>query len=326
MSSLKTKITAITAIFMALALGIAAFFSLTAISDIGRHDADQALLSLCEHGQQHLDSYFQSIEQSVTTVSAYAETDLDGLEDEKLQAHMDRVHEFFTKLMRNKKGVRTYYYRIDPAVSQTVKGFWYVNDGEGMGQHEVTDITRYDKWDTSKLVWFTVPRATGKPVWLPPYITDNLGARVISYNVPIYYHKEFVGVIGIEIDYSTMANIVDSITLFGSGYAFLNDDEGAVIYHPHMDIITPENQPKVPSGMLSGDKFIQYTFADVEKRAVCLPLENGMRLNVTVPVAEINAGWYKWGTKIITVFAVLLIVFTLLIRTAMKQLIPPHQN
>lgn len=27
---------------------------------------------------------------------------------------------------------------------------------------------------------------TGETVWLPPYITENLDARVISYNVPIY--------------------------------------------------------------------------------------------------------------------------------------------
>ena len=33
------------------------------------------------------------------------------------------------------------------------------------------------------------PKTTGKPVWLPPYITENLGARVISYNVPIYHHS-----------------------------------------------------------------------------------------------------------------------------------------
>ena len=75
-------------------------------------------------------------------------------------------------------------------------------------------------------MWFTIPKYQGEPVWLPPYITDNLEKRVISYNVPISFRGWFVGVIGIEVDYSTMAEQVDSIRLYNNGYAFLGDAEG----------------------------------------------------------------------------------------------------
>ena len=129
---------------------------------------------------------------------------------------------------------------------------------------------------------------------------------MISYNVPVYYEGQFIGVIGIEIDYSTMAEVVNHITLYDNGYAFLNDAEGNIIYHPRMDVTTMETQPKVPSGLLSNDKFILYSFDGVEKQAVWLPLSNGMRLNVTVPVREINAAWHKWNAEIAITFAVLL--------------------
>ena len=132
-----------------------------------------------------------------------------------------------------------------------MKGFWYTNlDGEGFIPHEVTDITRYDTQDTSKLVWFTVPKHTGEAIWLPPYITENLDKRVISYNVPIYYKDEFVGVVGFEIDYSTMAEQVESIRLFDNGYAFLNDDKGNLFFHPRIDVaeLTAETMPKAPEG------------------------------------------------------------------------------
>ena len=75
----------------------------------------------------------------------------------------------------------------------------------------MTDITKYDTEDTTKLVWFTVPKATGKPVWLPPYITENLDAKVISYNTPVYLKGRFIGVIGIELDYSFMAEMVEAM-------------------------------------------------------------------------------------------------------------------
>ena len=265
MHSIKTKITAMTVCVIVIAMAIATVFGVTAIRDIGNHDAQQTLLLLCETGQKDLNYYFQNVEQSVETVAAFAETDLDGVDDEHLQAHMDRVSDVFQKLAYKTNGVLTYYYRIDPEVSKKVKGFWYVNtDNSGFRQHEVTDITDYDTKDTSALVWFTVPKATGKGVWLPPYITDNLGARVISYNVPVYHKEKFIGVIGIEIDYSTMAEVVNHITLYDNGYAFLNDEEGNIIYHPKMDVTTMETLPQVPSGLLGNDKFIRYSFDGIE--------------------------------------------------------------
>ena len=310
-----------------IAMVVAAAFGVTAIRDVGNHDAEQTLLLLCETGQKDLDYYFQNVEQSVKTVAAYVQSDLDGVDEEHLQAHMDRVNDIFQKLAYNTNGVLTYYYRIDPEVSKNVKGFWYVNtDDNGFQEHEVTDISDYDTNDTSSLVWFTVPKATGEGVWLPPYITENLDARVISYNVPVYYDGQFIGVIGIEIDYSTMAEVVNHITLYDNGYAFLNDDEGNIIYHPQMDVTTMEAQPKVPSGLLSNDKFIRYTYDGVEKQAVWLPLSNGMRLNVTAPVQEINSAWNKWVTEIAIVFAVLLVIFIILIMAFTGRIINPLQK
>lgn len=311
--SLRTKITLMMAFAIIISMIIAAVLGVVAIRNIGKETADQQLMLLCETGQKNLDSYFNSVEQSVDMVQAYVEEDLDGVDDESLQAHVNRVSDIFKKLTYNNNGILTYYYRIDPELTGNVKGFWYVYDEDtGFQEHEVTDITQYDTNDTSQLVWFTVPKATGESIWLPPYITDNLGARVLSYNTPVYYDGQFVGVIGIELSYETMAEQVDNITLYDNGYAFINDDEGNIVYHPKMDVTTMKEQPKVPSGMLSDDKFIDYFYDGVEKEAVWLPLSNGARLNVTVPVSEINEIWHGWIYHIIMIFGVLLLLFVLL--------------
>lgn len=324
MHSIRTKITAMTVCVIMIVMSVSTVFGISAIKNIGSRSADEMLLLLCETGQKNLNHYFESVEQSVEMVSAYVEEDLDGVDDAHLQAHLDRASDIFKKLNYKTYGMLTYYYRIDPTISSKVKGFWYVNEGEeGFKEHEVTDITKYDTKDTSKLVWFTVPKATGKAVWLPPYITDNLDKRVISYNVPVYYQKQFVGVIGIEIDYSAMAQEVNHLTLYKDGYAFLNDKEGNIIYHPKMDVMTMEVQPKVPDGLVSDNKIVKYSFDGVKKQAACLPLSNGMRLNVTVPVKEINADWQNWTYKIIITFAVLLIVFIVLIMAFAGKITKP---
>ncbi len=324
MHSIRTKITAMTVGVMIIVMTIATGFGVTTIREIGRHDADQILLLLCQTGEKNLDHYFQSVEQSVKMVSAYVESDLDSLEEEDLQAHLDRVSDFFEKLTFNTSGLLTYYYRIDPDISTTVEGFWYVNlDGNGFRKHRVTDLTQYNTVDTSGLVWFSVPKVTGKPVWLPPYITDNLGRRVVSYNVPVYLDSRFVGVIGIEIDYSFMADEVNHLTLYDHGYAFLNDAEGNLIYHPHMDVTKMKTQPTVPEGLLSEERFVNYRYEGVEKRAVWLPLSNGMRLNISVPVREINEGWQNWSRQVTITFAVLLLIFAFLIMSFVGRITRP---
>ena len=74
MHSIKTKITAMTVCVIAIAMVIATVLGVTAIRDIGHHDAEQTLLLLCETGQKDLDYYFQNVEQSVKTISAYVES------------------------------------------------------------------------------------------------------------------------------------------------------------------------------------------------------------------------------------------------------------
>ena len=317
MTSIRTKTTLLTICEIVITITVATLLGITAIRNIGNKSSDQMLRLLCESGEKNLDYYFESVEQSVEMVSAYVESDFAGLTakqlEEYLPEHLENVKDIFTKMVYQTNGVLTYYYRIDPAFTKNAKGFWFVNlDGEAFIEHEVTDITLYDVEDTSALVWFTVPRSTGKPIWLPPYITDNLDVRVISYNTPIYLKDIFIGIIGIEIDYSTMAEQVDHITLYENGYAFINDSEGTIIYHPKMDVTTMAEHPKVPKGLLSNDAYIRYKFDGVEKQAVWLPLHNGMRLNVTVPVSEINADWHSWIYQITIVSIVLLAVFVII--------------
>ena len=153
MHSIRTKITLATVGTIVVTMAVATILGVIAIGNIGSRSANQMLYLLCETGEKNLDHYFESVEQSVQMVSAFVESDLDGLDDTRLQEHLDRVSEIFNKLTYKTNGVLTYYYRIDPSVSANVKGFWYVNlDGSGFVAHEVTDITRYDTEDTTKLV------------------------------------------------------------------------------------------------------------------------------------------------------------------------------
>ena len=324
--SIRTKVSLLTLCGIIIAVTISAVLGVAVISRTGDEYARQSLRLLCETGEKNLDYYFNSVEQSVINVQAYVEADLTSLEDRELEAHLGRVRGFFERTMSVANGALTYYYRIDPQVSENVKGFWYTNlDGRGFREHEVTDITLYDTANTDELVWFTVPKNTGRPVWLPPYVTDNLDVRVVSYNVPVYLGSRFVGVIGIEIDCSTMRNQVDNIRLYENGYAFVTDDSGNIVYHPFEDTLGKSDAQtlKAPKALMKDDGIIVYTFNGVKKEAVWKRLSNGMRLNVSVPVSETNRVCHRLMLLNILLMLVLLAVFIPLVAGSSGRIVEP---
>ena len=212
MHSIRTRITVTMLCVILVALMIVTLLSAVFIRRTESYKSYQLLQMLCESGKRSLDYYFDSVENSVLRVSSFVEDDLEEMSEEQLAKHVENTREYFGMMASKTKGVLTYYYRIDPSVSYSVKGFWYTDlTGDGFEEHQVTDITLYDVDDTSNLVWFTVPKHEGKPIWLPPYITDNLDVRVISFDAPVYWKGRFIGVVGIEVDYSTMADEVNSI-------------------------------------------------------------------------------------------------------------------
>lgn len=311
MHSIRTKFTLTVVSVILITLSIATAIGVISIKNLGRDDADQMIHLTATTGAMNLEQYFKSVEHSVRTVSTLVSDSFEGMPFEDLDSQVERARNLFGRIAYNTNGVLTYYFRIDPEISEDVKGFWYVyQDGEGFKEHEVTDITRYDTSDTSSLVWFTVPKATGEGVWLPPYYTENLGARVISYNVPVYWKDQYVGVVGIEIDYEMLKQEVENISIFKSGYAFILDENSNAFYHPQLDSAqlnletTAVDEPET----FIGSNHIRYNYEGVEKEAVWIPLSNGMRLYVCAPVSEINSGWISMIGKILVALLVILVI------------------
>ena len=327
MFSLRSKITMLTVWITVFAVVAVALMSVLFIRNTESQKSQQLLLLLCETGERNLDYYFRSVEKSVRKVAAYTEKELDSLDDAELEEHSKRIRKYFDEVASKTNGVLTYYWRIDPTVSKKEKGFWYTNlTGNEFTEHEVTDISRYDMEDTTKLVWFTVPRKTGNPIWQPPYETENLDVKVISYNVPIYHRGKFVGVIGIEIDYSMVKDQVESIRLYNEGYAFLTDAQGTLIVHPQMEKLaelSEEERLTVPEGVMSESTFTTYTYNGVLKEAAWLGLTNGMRLYVSVPVHEADGDWERLVEGVLILAAGVILLTIVLTRFFAVRLTRP---
>ncbi len=149
MRSLKTKLAITMLVMIFTVIMVITLLSVVFIRRTASRKSDQLLLMLCENGQYSLNYYFDSVQYSVDHITSFVEDDLQGLSDAQLKEHMKNAQEYFNFIIPKTNGVLTYYYRIDPSISSTEKGFWYTNlDGKGFVPHEVTDITLYDVNDT----------------------------------------------------------------------------------------------------------------------------------------------------------------------------------
>jgi hypothetical protein len=95
MHSIKTKITLITIIAIVISMTLATLLGISAVRSIGQSSSEEILRLLCETGEQNLDFYLDSVEQSVGTVSSFAETDLEERDESELAAHVEKVRSFF---------------------------------------------------------------------------------------------------------------------------------------------------------------------------------------------------------------------------------------
>ena len=61
---------------------------------------------------------------------------------------------------------------------------------------------------------------------MEPYYNQNIGVEMVSYVIPIYRDNETVGVVGMDIDFSIIEDVVNGTRVYDSGYAFLVDAQG----------------------------------------------------------------------------------------------------
>ena len=116
-----------------------------------------------------------------------------------------------------------------------------------------------------------------------------------------------------------------TIRLYDNGYAFLNDSEGNIFYHPRIDVsqLTEATMPEVPDGLLDQNTFVRYKFNGVTREAAWLPLSNGMRLNVSVPVSETEGDWHGLILNILLVAIEVLIIASLFTMFYTKRIVRP---
>jgi phosphoserine phosphatase RsbU/P len=90
--------------------------------------------------------------------------------------------------------------------------------------------------------WYQIPKELDRPEWSEPYFGGADGNTLIStYSVPFYRNevkgRPMAGVIAVDISLEKLQEIVSSVKVLKTGYAFLISQNGTVVTHPRTALI-----------------------------------------------------------------------------------------
>lgn len=301
------------------------------IDNISNENSETIMKLQASTSAQSLEKLFSSVELAMNTCNDYAVSRFDSIEKfrnepDTLERYNDSVGQLIKNVLSNTDAAISGYIRYNPDLKLSSDGVFWVKDsnGEKIVAHQPTAIKAYDKDDAEHVAWYYEPLKAGKPVWINPYINRNLNdIKMISYVIPLFDKSgTAVAIIGMDIDMSRITAMVDEIKLYDTGYAFLCDSRGDIVYHNRYPSgMTLEEIKKNSLFTFIDDNYSDEQAGDVinirnsegEKRKLCAKfLSNGMA--VVISVADKEIGRKRISVMIQDAFAVaaVLIVTSLL--------------
>ena len=293
----------------------------------------------CGEKAQEINVVMERIEQSVDIMSEYAINNLDGIEylsndPEYLEQYTNALEEVGTAIVGETDGAVGVYIRFNPEITSPTAGFFKVKKtgNDYFEKIAVTDLSKYSVGDMENLGWYYGPVNTGKPTWIEPYYNSTIDVYMISYIVPIYYEKQLIGIVGMDIDTEYIKSIINDIHVYETGHAFLTDKDFNILHSEHykegMSIreFVDDLENEDAETIVSNDTIYEDVVDGTKMKLVFRRLSNGMCLAVTVPVAEIDATKNALITQVIIIGVASISVFSFSSWMIAKTIVRPLKD
>jgi len=184
--------------------------------------------------------------------------------------------------------------------------------------------------------WYQIPKVLNKALWSEPYFGESGQIIMTSYSFPFYRdisgkHK-FAGIVCVDLSLNWLRNVISSLKIGKTGYAFLITRNGTFVTHPKLNLIMNEtifsvaesrndtNIREIGRSMIAGEKgFTAFTSLTDNKAfwMVHTPLNaNGWSIGVLFPQQELMADIQQLtsqmtGLGVAGFFLIMLVILTI---------------
>lgn len=310
--SLRVRLTAMICGVVVLVAALMGAVSILETRVVTLQDAEEIMQAMSTIQASEVDNLVQRIEQSVNTLADITKTSIaDFTQFKQDKYYVNRctnaVETTAMELATNTEGAMTVYIRYNPEFTEPTSGLFISKSGNSFEKLTPTDFSVYDSSDVEHVGWYYIPVQAGVPIWMDPYLNENINVYMISYVVPLYKNGTSVGIVGMDVDFTEIEQQVSAVKLYDTGYAYLVNAENEILVHKDyetgtmLETVLPKEyavlQDAEKEGQIEniGDNSILYT-----------TLQNGMKLVVSVPQSELQGTTNSLtNTLVIAMFVVM---------------------
>ncbi len=289
-----------------LSAAIIAVLSTNSAGAITNEDSEQILELTCVSKADEIDALIARIEQSVDTLAniIVKNLDLDKImtNPEYEPDYTKKIDPIILEFAEHTEGAITAYLRYNPEFTNPVSGVFYMWSDQERDYlpAELTDFSIYEKDELEHVGWYYIPIENKSSTWMGPYWNDNIKIYIISYVVPLFINETPVGIIGMDIKFSQITDIIDKTKIYDTGYAFLTNSDSEIMYHNKLEIgseiasLGENGELKELSNFFKagGNEGVpfEYTYYGEKKSLVYKTIGNDMYFVLSAPDNEISAG------------------------------------
>lgn len=323
MKTIRFKITLSIVLCALLSVIVVGVVSLTNSSRVAGREAENSMKLTSKEQAEGIDSEIMKIQQSVDIL---AQVSLDRLDFSRFKGNNAYVKEYTDSLLQeyitfasNTAGTITAYIRYNPDFTEPTSGIFLTRNSteEEFESVTPTDFSKYDPSDLEHVGWYYIPVQNNGPIWMDPYLNENINVYMISYVVPLYINGESVGIVGMDIDFTKLTDLVSGIKVYDSGSAFLLNSSGNVLYDKSLEIgsefsgAAGGNLADIAKKMISGEdegKLLSYKDGKKKMKLTYQVLSNGMILGITAPENEIYQDVNRLRITIVTLTVIVMLL------------------
>ena len=215
-------------------------------------------------------------------------------------------------------------YQSVAILDDTGKNYFMLSEEDQWGPDAIADSS------DPTFGWYHNPKASGKGIWSEPYDDPVIGAKLITYSTPIFKDGEFIGVAGVDITFDVFSEIISSIKVYDTGYAYLLNGNQDILAHPALEQgvnlreISNEDLSALIDGIDQNNVGLAYyMYNNTKKINAFAHLENGWIVGVAPPLNEVFASLNTLVISFIGVGLVLMIVSIVISIIVGRQIATP---
>lgn len=300
MKGIRLKIVVSIILCSLLATLTAGGFSIVYIKELIRQNTYDYLTESARVKGQAMNAVIVGMEATVDSLSRTVVGTLDqkkAADPAYYHGYSEQLEKIAAQFDRNAINAMSVYVRFDPRISYSTSGFFHADaNGDGILERQPpTDLAQYAPSDVEHVGWFYEPLKAGKPIWMNPYHNANINIDMLSHIAPIVTDGKAIGVVGIDINFAQLRNIVTGETKIGKAF-LLNQDYHFLVHETYRStdsLSTVENgqlKPVEAAMMKAPDGTVEFTLNGEGKVVGFSTLKNGWIVGVVMTRQEAFSG------------------------------------